>query len=57
MGQKGLVERVPLAHTGAILSLDWNETGVSGGWLASAGLDRTVKVDQSRISRATWVCL
>ena len=53
MGQKGLVERVPLAHTGAILSLDWNETGVSGGWLASAGLDRTVKVDQSRISRPT----
>ena len=38
MGQKGLVERVPLAHTGAVLSLDWNETGVNGGWLASAGL-------------------
>ncbi|KAL5487631.1 RTC1 [Sanghuangporus weigelae] len=56
MGQKGLVERVPLAHTGAILSLDWNEAGVSGKWLASAGLDRTVKVwdfkeTQSQTSR------
>ncbi|KAH8118718.1 WD40 repeat-like protein [Phellopilus nigrolimitatus] len=45
MGQKGQLERVPLAHTGPVLSLDLcSPRGVVGGWLASAGLDRTVKV-------------
>ncbi|KAI5115697.1 hypothetical protein M0805_002561 [Coniferiporia weirii] len=45
MGQKGQLERVPLAHTGPILSLDWRDPqGVTGDWLASAGYDRTVKV-------------
>lgn len=43
MGQKGLVERVPLAHSGHILSFDWSSEG-DYGWLASAGQDRTVKV-------------
>ena len=43
MGQKGIVERVPLAHTGHIMSFDWSSEGTSG-WLASAGQDRTVKV-------------
>ncbi|THH12229.1 hypothetical protein EW145_g102 [Phellinidium pouzarii] len=45
MGQKGQLERIPLAHTGPILSLDWRDPGsATGGWLASAGYDRTVKV-------------
>ena len=35
---------LPLAHAGEILSFDWCDSGVGGGWLASAGLDRTVKV-------------
>ncbi len=43
MGPKGLLDWIPLAHTGSILSLDWCNTEDSG-WLASAGFDRTVKV-------------
>lgn len=45
MGQKGQLERIPLAHTGAVMSLDWLDTQSHiGGWLASAGLDRVVKI-------------
>lgn len=45
MGQKGIVDRVALAHAGHVLSLDWSSEGNSG-WLASAGQDRTVKVTE-----------
>ncbi|TDL29867.1 hypothetical protein BD410DRAFT_45075 [Rickenella mellea] len=44
-GQKGQLDRMPVAHTGPILAFDWtNPNGIIGGWLASAGLDRCVKV-------------
>ena len=45
MGQRGQIDRVALAHAGSVLDFDWcNPRGVEGGWLASAGMDRTVKV-------------
>jgi hypothetical protein len=72
-GQRGQIERIPVAHAGAILALDWYSvlgptpggrrpaSGSGGtadgdgkggdkelvggtGWIASAGMDRTVKV-------------
>jgi WD40 repeat protein len=48
MGPKGQLDRLPVAHTGPILTFDWcaPDGGVpgSGGWIASGSLDRTVKV-------------
>lgn len=48
MGSKGQLDRLPVAHAGPILALDWctPDGGVtsSGGWVASGSLDRTVKV-------------
>ncbi|KAI0028375.1 hypothetical protein K488DRAFT_11759, partial [Vararia minispora EC-137] len=71
MGHRGQLDRIPVAHAGPILSLDWclgpsdgapvpqslsrQDTLTSGdiggssnasgtGWLASGGMDRTVKV-------------
>ncbi|THH21492.1 hypothetical protein EW146_g117 [Bondarzewia mesenterica] len=60
MAQRGQLDRVPVAHSGPILSLDWcigpitPTQGVASstfssmasvrGWLVSGGLDRTVKV-------------
>jgi WD40 repeat protein len=48
MGPKGQLDRLPVAHTGPILTLDWcaPEGGApgAGGWIASGSLDRTVKV-------------
>jgi hypothetical protein len=48
MGPKGQLDRLPVAHTGPILTLDWSapEGGApgAGGWIASGSLDRTVKV-------------
>ena len=75
------MDRLPIAHTGPILALDWSsaassiksrvrdEVGVgddgvgggmgmagagvglsSGGWIVSAGLDRTVKVRSRRVT-------
>jgi hypothetical protein len=71
MGHRGQLDRIPVAHAGPILSLDWclgpadgvllpaslsrqdtltgADTGGSSnasgtGWLASGGMDRTVKV-------------
>lgn len=44
-GQRGSVDRISLAHIGPVLSLDWcNPRSSEGGWVASAGLDKTVKV-------------
>jgi WD repeat-containing protein 24 len=47
-GSKGQLDRLPVAHTGPILTFDWcaPEGGVpgAGGWIASGSLDRTVKV-------------
>ena len=56
MGQRGQLDRLPVAHTGPILTLEWCSSpatvGLHGdggvmngmGWLASGGLDRSVKV-------------
>ena len=46
MGSKGQLDRLPVAHAGPILALDWctPDGGVTGGWVASGSLDRTVKV-------------
>ncbi|KAL4080472.1 hypothetical protein J3A83DRAFT_4199450 [Scleroderma citrinum] len=56
MGQRGQLDRLPVAHTGAILSLDWccaaGSTGPSDdgsgpmvkSWIVSGSLDHTVKV-------------
>ena len=54
MGQRGLLDRLLVAHTTPITSIAWreppgtsgSETGVNGmGWFASGGLDRCVKVN------------
>ena len=45
MGQRGIIDRIPWAHTGPVMSLDWcNPAESEGGWLASGSLDATVKV-------------
>ncbi|EGN95979.1 hypothetical protein SERLA73DRAFT_93871 [Serpula lacrymans var. lacrymans S7.3] len=58
MGQRGQLDRLPVAHSGSILSLDWcNATStadtssgsegtpnIEGGWVVSGGLDHTVKI-------------
>jgi len=53
MGQRGQLDRIPVAHAGPILSLDWYtpQSGIEGlpsvsseGWVATGGLDRCVKV-------------
>lgn len=56
MGQRGQLDRLPVAHTGPILALDWCTTWVANkgadsvptqmerSWIVSGGLDHTVKV-------------
>ncbi|KAG1785218.1 uncharacterized protein HD556DRAFT_1423791 [Suillus plorans] len=54
MGQRGQLDRLPVAHTGPILALDWCSTpgsnnagdviGADRSWIVSGGLDHTVKV-------------
>ncbi|KAJ7594255.1 hypothetical protein C8J56DRAFT_926294 [Mycena floridula] len=55
MGQRGQLDRVPLAHTASVTALDWcNPSGASFspesestpglGWIVSGGLDRAVKI-------------
>ncbi|KAJ7709805.1 hypothetical protein B0H17DRAFT_238977 [Mycena rosella] len=54
MGQRGLLDRLPVAHTASVTSLDWRlpdggepsgSEGTTGlGWIISAGLDRCVKI-------------
>jgi WD repeat-containing protein 24 len=48
MGSKGQLDRLPVAHMGPILTLDWCAPDGGGpgtsGWIASGSLDRTVKV-------------
>jgi hypothetical protein len=69
MGARGSLDRLPVAHVGPVMSLDWvSATGapassspasstienddITGdvmsrdgvGWIASAGLDKTIKV-------------
>ncbi|KAL0060378.1 SEA (Seh1-associated) complex subunit [Marasmius tenuissimus] len=52
IGQRGRLDRIPVAHTGSVTSLDWcstsgntsENTGNNYGWIVSGGLDRTVKV-------------
>lgn len=53
MGQRGQLDRIPVAHAGPILSADWYnpQPGIDGlpsvsseMWVATGGLDRRVKV-------------
>ncbi|KAF8638431.1 hypothetical protein AX17_002213 [Amanita inopinata Kibby_2008] len=53
MGQRGLLDRLLVAHTTPVTTLDWrNPPGITGsettdnglGWFVSGGLDRCVKV-------------
>jgi WD40 repeat protein len=69
MGARGSLDRLPVAHVGPVMSLDWvpatgapassspasstiESDGITGdamsrdgvGWIASAGLDKTIKV-------------
>ncbi|KAL1747561.1 hypothetical protein HDZ31DRAFT_80400 [Schizophyllum fasciatum] len=39
VGQRGQLDRTPVAHTGPVTDVDW-----ANGWAASAGLDATVRV-------------
>jgi WD40 repeat protein len=53
MGQRGQLDRLPVAHAGPILALDWCSTpgssnvgdaiGADRSWIVSGGLDHTVK--------------
>ncbi|KAG2139627.1 uncharacterized protein EDB93DRAFT_1298463, partial [Suillus bovinus] len=53
MGQRGQLDRLPVAHAGPILALDWcstpgsnnvgDTTGTDRSWIVSGGLDHTVK--------------
>ncbi|KAJ7509976.1 hypothetical protein B0H11DRAFT_1168825 [Mycena galericulata] len=53
-GQRGLLDRLPVAHTASVTCLDWclpdsddpggNESTSGLGWIVSAGLDRCVKI-------------
>ncbi|KAF8886054.1 hypothetical protein CPB84DRAFT_1787859 [Gymnopilus junonius] len=57
MGQRGQLDKLPVAHTASVTALDWcsagsmnpqgstGDAGATGlGWLVSGGLDRSVKV-------------
>ncbi|KAF5368038.1 hypothetical protein D9758_004483 [Tetrapyrgos nigripes] len=59
MGQRGQLDRIPVAHSASVTSLDWcssssetssatpsaiENTGNGQGWIVSGGLDRCVKV-------------
>ncbi|KAF5384753.1 hypothetical protein D9757_006263 [Collybiopsis confluens] len=59
MGQRGALDRIPVAHSASVTSLDWCSTstatsafgpptmesvGNGCGWIVSGGLDRCVKV-------------
>jgi len=59
MGQRGQLDRIPVAHSGSVTTLDWcssssptssgtptatENTGNGQGWIVSGGLDRCVKV-------------
>jgi hypothetical protein len=58
MGQRGQLDKLPVAHTASVTSLDWysagraqGSVGIPGqseniglGWLVSGGFDRCVKV-------------
>lgn len=41
-GGKIPLDKVPVAHQGAVLGMDWSSDGK--GWLCTGGQDKTVKV-------------
>nr|GAT53244.1 predicted protein [Mycena chlorophos] len=64
MGQRGLLDRLLVAHTASVTSLDWylpegneahsTDNATNLGWIVSSGLDRTVKVwDVSHTNTST----
>lgn len=63
MGQRGQLDRIPVAHAGPILSLDWyNPQSEMEGlpsvssemWVATGGLDRCVKVSLFELQSHDW---
>lgn len=55
MGQRGQLDRLPVAHAGSVTSLDWCPPSGDGaavgdmpngglGWIVSGSMDRSVKV-------------
>lgn len=59
MGQRGQLDRLPVAHAGPILALDWCSTpgtnvsdtiGADRSWIVSGGLDHTVKARRFSLS-------
>ncbi|KAG1883918.1 hypothetical protein F4604DRAFT_1648655 [Suillus subluteus] len=64
MGQRGQLDRLPVAHAGPILALDWCNTpgssnvgdaiGADRSWIVSGGLDHTVKARRFLLYCATF---
>jgi WD40 repeat protein len=66
MGQRGQLDRLPVAHAGTILALDWCGTPgpyrradgagalMDRSWIVSGGLDHTVKVCTFRAVRHAY---
>ncbi|KAJ7125451.1 hypothetical protein C8R43DRAFT_1030196 [Mycena crocata] len=50
MGQRGVLDRLPVAHAASVTSIDWripdgdDPVGGELGWIVSAGLDKSVKI-------------
>ena len=63
MGPRGQLDRIPVAHVGPILSVDWYtpQSGVDGlpsvsseMWVGTGGLDRCVKVNSPQLCSESW---
>jgi WD repeat-containing protein 24 len=59
MDQRGRIDRRAVAHSGPILALDWTTGGIDhddngGGWVASGGLDRCVKIWDLSVPDSTF---
>ena len=73
MGQRGQLDKLPVAHTASVTSLDWFPAGraqgsgtiavpgqsenIGLGWLVSGGFDRCVKVSNQLQYIYTWQIL
>ncbi|CAK5277372.1 unnamed protein product [Mycena citricolor] len=52
LGQRGTIDRLPVAHSSSVTSMDWclrdgemaADTSSGLGWLVTSGLDKTVKI-------------
>lgn len=45
-GGKGRLDRIPVAHRGPILGMEWTTSSTDGlGWLCTGGMDKNVNVN------------